>query len=313
MSPKINEHVLAVVRVVLLVATVLIAICCGQSCRDKPTDDNKPVDSLPAWRQLEIDVNAAWSPDNSKIIYFRSPAVLERDTFWNWGVYLHNVDTGEDACMWPNFEFLTCAWSPDGNRLAFSSADAQIYVHDFSDSSFTRLTFGHRFHSPRWSPCGDKLAFVERTNDGGLFLWDFKGDSLIHVVSRVEADAADWMADCSTLVMHDSTIYSSVHDSSVIVTYNLYTDSLRVIAKLTGYKREIRISPDQQTIVFGVENDLWSIRIDGGDPYRLTTEGGGYPDFSPDGQWIVYTRVSFWDGYLLLMRPDGSDKHQITF
>jgi len=308
-----SKLLFGVLRSAVVVACIVVAFSVSQSCSDKPNDDSDPVDTMPSWRQYELDVNAAWSPDGSKIIYFRFPPSLGRDTAWQWGVFIHDISTAKDTCLWPNFRFLYCCWSPDGNKIAYTDAEAQVFVHDFIEGSSRRLTYGHRFHSPRWSPCGDKLAFVERTNDGGLFLWDFEADSLIHINSRAEADAADWMADCSTLVMHDSTIYPSVHDSSVIVKYNIYTDSLSVIAKLAGYKYEIRISPDQQTIIFGIRNNLWGISINGGEPYQLTTEGGGFPDFSPDGQWIVYTRINPWYAYLWLMRPDGSEKHQITF
>lgn len=197
-----------VARLALVFSCAISAVFMNQSCSKKPIESD--IDTLPKWRQYSIDDGAAWSPDGSKIIYYRHHAAGGRDTSWASGVFLYDAATGNNTCIWPDFQYLTCCWSPDGSKLAFSDANAQICVYDFTDNTKTQLTYGHRFHSPQWSPCGDKLSFVERTNDGGLFLYDFNTNSLIHVVSRVEADAGDWMADCSTLVMFDSTIYLSV-------------------------------------------------------------------------------------------------------
>jgi len=257
---------------------------------------------------MEIDLLASWSPDGSKIIYMRDPAEGTRDTSWEWGAFLYDVSSGVTNSLWPAELLDGFSWSPDSRQLAFVKS-AQIYIYDFESQTTKQLTHQNRNFSVRWSPCGDILSFCVRTNDGGLYLYDLEADSLIHVVDRIQGDAADWMSNCSTLVMHDSTWY----DPSCVVTYNIYTRDLRVIARLSGYKREISLSPDGQTVVFGIENDLWSLGVSDGKIHQLTTEGGGYPDWSPDGQWIVYTKIDRRNGYLWLMRPDGSEKHQITF
>jgi Tol biopolymer transport system component len=59
--------------------------------------------------------------------------------------------------------------------------------------------------------------------------------------------------------------------------------------------------------------NIWVYSMTTGAYSQLTTEGGNYPDWSPDGQWIVYTKVDPLNGHLWLMRPDGTEKHQITF
>lgn len=55
--------------------------------------------------------------------------------------------------------------------------------------------------------------------------------------------------------------------------------------------------------------DLYSVRADGTDLKRLTTDGGSYsPQWSPDGQWIVFESGET----LQIMRADGSDRRQLT-
>ena len=140
-------------------------------------------------------------------------------------------------------------------------------------------------------------------------IYSFAEDTVFNVVGRDQAWAGDWMPDCSTVVALDSAWYTQ----GKIFAYNIYTDSLKLISDKKGYKTDFAVSPDGETAVLTVDYNLWAVSTAGGEPYQLTTEGGGNPDWSPDGQWIVYTKDNRWNGYLWLMRPDGSDKHQLTF
>jgi TolB protein len=68
------------------------------------------------------------------------------------------------------------AWSPDGQKLAFTSdrdGDNEVYVMNAADGSgVTKLTDNPAFDSePAWSPDGQKLAFT--SDRDGLDLGDF--------------------------------------------------------------------------------------------------------------------------------------------
>ena len=62
----------------------------------------------------------------------------------------------------------------------------------------------------------------------------------------------------------------------------------------------------------GEHPKLWIMNTDGSDLKKLTNHGAEMPSFSPDGEWIVYTRTDNNDGSLCLIRPDGSEKHRLT-
>lgn len=288
-----------------IIACLVAAIASALSCSDRSADNKGR--ERPPWNQMEIDLSPSWSADGSKIIYGRERASSGRDTSWQYGAFIHDVNTGRDTCVWPGVAFDGFSWSPDGQRVALVQA-AQVFIHDFVLDSTRQITFANRNFFPSWSPCGDKLIFFDTWNYNGLQIYDIVGDSIAYLGLH-EAFYGDWMPNCSTLVLMDTC----VHTECGIYGYNIYTDSLWFITNTPGYKREIAVSPDGRTVVFGVVRDLWAVNTSGGEPYRLTTEGGAWPDWSPDGQWIVYTKVDWWNGYLWLMRPDGSEKHQITF
>ncbi len=304
-----SKLLFGVLRAVVVVAGIVVGISVSQSCSDKPSDEGDN-DTLkpPPWLQTKVDFFAAWSPDGSKIIYTRDPAGSGKDTSWQFGGFIHDITTGKDTCIWPNVKFDGFSWSPDGQKVALTQ-NAQVWVYDFANGSKRQITHQNRNFSVSWSPCGDKLIFFYRTSTGGLFVYDFAVDSITHVPGRNEAASGDWMPDCSTLVLMDSC-GPKVCD---LFGYNLYTDSLWIIDRTPGYKGDLAVSPDGKAVVFTSQYQLWKVGTSGDEAMQLTTEGGGHPDWSPDGQWIVYTKVNFWNGYLWLMRPDGSEKHQITF
>jgi WD40 repeat protein len=65
--------------------------------------------------------------------------------------------------------------------------------------------------------------------------------------------------------------------------------------------------------VLGGQWDLWKMRADGQSPVRLTNTGPieSYPDWSPDGSRIVYSRED-GDTEIWVMRADGSNQTQLT-
>jgi dipeptidyl aminopeptidase/acylaminoacyl peptidase len=91
-----------------------------------------------------------------------------------------------------------------------------------------------------------------------------------------------------------------------------------------GRVSEIQLSPDGNTILYGVtfydlaankgNRDLYTIPVNGGTPVKLTDFEGG--DFNalwrPDGKKIGYLTSSSGEVQLWEMKLDGSDKKQIT-
>ncbi len=71
-----------------------------------------------------------------------------------------------------------------------------------------------------------------------------------------------------------------------------------------------RVSPDGRSIIFVSNPGIWKIDIDGSNRRQLS-KTGLFPEFSPDGEWIIYTATGVkWT--MWKMRSDGSDPQQLT-
>ena len=80
-----------------------------------------------------------------------------------------------------------------------------------------------------------------------------------------------------------------------------------------------KYSPDGTKIAFTSQAGLveslqiWLINSDGSNLRQLTPIRGYSCDWSPTGEWIVYTDCRAISGRLCLIRSDGKENHQLTF
>jgi len=127
-------------------------------------------------------------------------------------------------------------------------------------------------------------------------------------------------------------------DEYDVYTVNRDGSDLERLTDTPGYDAESAVSPDGKQIVFtSVRNgdlDLYTMDIDGKNVRQLTRTLGydGGPFFSPDGKWIIFRShlpqtdeevkryKDLFDRRLVapmrfelqIMRPDGSERRQIT-
>ncbi|MGB5137715.1 MAG: hypothetical protein WBP29_04210, partial [Candidatus Zixiibacteriota bacterium] len=300
MPSKIRHLFASITSATVVTVCLISAASIAQSCRDKLSEsivEEKP-DTTVHWLQSAIDRWASWSPDGSKIIYMREKAGSGRDTSWLFGAFIHDVNLNSDTCIWPNVRFDGFSWAPDSRKVAVIQA-GQVYIYDFDADSLERVTSRYRNYSVSWSPCGDKIVFFDRFNYVGMQVYDLEADSIIIVKSEDQTFSGDWMPNCSTIIVLDSCR----HTDCGVYGYNFNSDSLWLIVQAPGYKTYISASPQGNGFVYSADYEVWYSDLSGAPLRQLTTEGGDYPDWSPDGQWIVFTKLDKRNGYLWIMRP----------
>ena len=211
-------------------------------------------------------------------------------------------------------------WSFDGQRLCYQATprDAQC------DRIYTSGT--------------DAAAPVLISSERGVTTCSyFLPDGKHLLYSSTHA----YQADCPHRPDMSKGYVWSVHPEYDIYLRDLETGRDRPFTTSFGYDAEATVSPRGDRIVFtstrGGDLDLWTCDLEGNDLVQVTKtpgyDGGAF--FSPDGAWIVFRSSAFTAGKeeaeiadyrallddwkvrptkmeIQLVRPDGSDRRQVT-
>jgi eukaryotic-like serine/threonine-protein kinase len=205
------------------------------------------------------------------------------------------TDLAEGACQ--------ADWSPDGQRLAFTSPckgnlqryeNASIYLVNLDGTGVTPISTapGGDF-DPAWSPDGKRIAFTS-LQDGPaphIFIMDVDGNNRVRLSAEGGRDyQARWSADGTRLIYvtvpstGDSTIFEMMADGTEKQQYsrgqgaNSSPDWSRD-GRLVLY---IKSSNNGQVVT-----TLYEKRGFVENPLLVGAGGSSTARFSPDGQWIV--------------------------
>jgi Tol biopolymer transport system component len=110
----------------------------------------------------------AWSPDGSKIAYIRGYDTtyggLANITSCGPEIYVIDVFSRKSINLTQGVGGVDPTWSPDGTRIAFSSArnnNYDIYVMNADGSGVKQLTYTSWSEAePAWSPDGKRIAYT---------------------------------------------------------------------------------------------------------------------------------------------------------
>jgi Tol biopolymer transport system component len=76
----------------------------------------------------------------------------------------------------------------------------------------------------------------------------------------------------------------------------------------------INLSPDGSRAAFGVAEAVFVVELAGGEAHAITPRSGfvSAVSWSPTDDWLTYTRLHGRTPVIALVRPDGSDNHEIS-
>ena len=258
----------------------------------------------------DIESQASWSPDGSKIAFAREVAGVKQ-------VFVMNADgTGVNQLTFGGLDRNhQAAWSPDGTRLAITSmryGNDEIVIIDASDGSeMLRLTSdGDVDHTAAWSPDGSKIVFGSNRSFGNYDIWVINADGSgvpTRLTTAIGIDRSpEWSPDGSKI------LFRSTRDGDTNI-YVMDADGSNQVRLTSDVGSDIQPtwSPDCSRIAFlsdrdAGNKDIYVMNADGSNQVSLgaTAAEEIELDWSPDGSRLLIEA----DGDILTagLRFDGA-------
>jgi len=250
-------------------------------------------------------IRPSWSPDGKTIAFTaRIGGTL--------GIYL--VDsTGANVRLLRGDDGVGITWSPDSRWVAYASL-GKIWKVRVNGDSLMRLTEGPNDIRPAWSPDGTRIVFIRsellmlelatgavRTVGiiGGYPQWHPNGRELLYLAATSIGFAGELLyrfeaIDLGTGAIRTIVYFNSFDEWGFSSLNSTTTDIVMSRRNIRG------------------EAQVWKVDLVKQSFAQLTTDGGDYPAWSPDGARIVYTRTTKGDGALWIINSDGAGKRRLT-
>jgi serine/threonine protein kinase len=224
------------------------------------------------------------------------------------------------------------SWSPDGNRLVFTSPcdvrkdtypESSLFIINVDGTGLQPLpTAPGGDFEPAWSPDGKYIAFTSVRN-GYMQIYSYNvenGEVLRLVRSDTDEPArqASWSVDGTRIIY----IFRRVSNFEIWEMTSLGENDQQLFTAGTEKTNSNPIySPDGQLIIFNQQNaagvdrpNLYSLSVGEGSPPLRLSLGLVYAEdaqYSPDGIWLAYESSGERGQAIYYSTPSGGNQVQV--